>query len=416
MSAHIEKARLLMAQSRFELATKELRQQLAEEPDDPFAHALLAICLGEQKPPSAESLRSARTAVSLAPDFPFAHYVLAGVLHDCDKLSEAEQAIREAIRLEPQDADYFSLLASINLSRRRWAEALQAAEQGLAVDAEHVASINLRAMALGKMNRRYEAGAEIGTALGVDPDNPLTHANQGWHHIELGEYQQATNHFREALRLEPQLDWAREGIVEVLKARNPVYRLMLRYFLWTAKLQGRGLWIMIIGAWLFSRLIRGLINSQPVLAPLLWPIYIAYLIFVLLTWIAKPLFNLTLRFDPLGRIALTREQIKASNWVGALLVVALLGAVVWLVTEAPAALALGIGSGMMTVPVSASLSSDATRGRSRLLAYTVFLAAVGVLTLLLIVAGSELAVLTGALFFLGFFLFGLVANYYAART
>lgn len=113
---------------------------------NPLAYALLALCLGEQKPPPPESLRSARTAVSLAPDLPFTHYVLASVLHhSLDKSSEAEQAIREAIRLDPWDAHYFSLLANINLSRRRWTEAHQAAERGLAIDPEHVESINLRA-------------------------------------------------------------------------------------------------------------------------------------------------------------------------------------------------------------------------------------------------------------------------------
>ena len=42
---------------------------------------------------------------------------------------------------------------------------------------------------------------------------------KAWALIEQGEHEQAMEHFREALRLNPQLDWARQGIVEAMKAR-----------------------------------------------------------------------------------------------------------------------------------------------------------------------------------------------------
>ena len=35
------------------------------------------------------------------------------------------------------------------------------------------------------------------------------------------------------------LDWARVGMIEALKARNPVYRLLLLYFLWMSRLARR---------------------------------------------------------------------------------------------------------------------------------------------------------------------------------
>jgi hypothetical protein len=36
-----------------------------------------------------------------------------------------------------------------------------------------------------------------------------------------------------------------------------------------------------------------------------------------MTWIASPLFNLLLRFNKFGRMALSREQRIESNWIGA---------------------------------------------------------------------------------------------------
>ena len=61
---------LLFQQSRYELAETELRQALAAEPDDAYAHAVLALCLIERKQPN-EATDEARQAIHLAPDMPF---------------------------------------------------------------------------------------------------------------------------------------------------------------------------------------------------------------------------------------------------------------------------------------------------------------------------------------------------------
>jgi DMSO reductase anchor subunit len=44
-----------------------------------------------------------------------------------------------------------------------------------------------------------------------------------------------------------------------------------------------------------------------------------------MTWMASPFFNLLLRLNRFGRLALSREQTVASNWLGLCLLVALLG-------------------------------------------------------------------------------------------
>ncbi|MDF1515236.1 MAG: hypothetical protein P1S60_15615 [Anaerolineae bacterium] len=43
---------------------------------------------------------------------------------------------------------------------------------------------------------------------------------------------------------------------------------------------------------------------------------------VVITWIAQPLFALLVRFNRLGRLALPKEEITASNWVALCLLVA----------------------------------------------------------------------------------------------
>ena len=412
---HIERARVLMEQERHELAEGELRRHILASPDDATAHAMLALCLSGQKKHKA-AIEAARRAVSLAPNFPYAHYALAWVYNNADRLAEAEKAIGEAIRLDPEEADYFAVLSSIKLQRRRWQEALEAAETGLYFEPEHVGCINLRAMALNHLGLSDEAAVAIEGALGVEPENALTHANRGWQEVHRGDYERAMTHFREALRIDAQLEWAREGVVEVLKARNPIYRVMLRYFLWSSRLSGRATWLFIIGFYVLSRVIRTGIRARPELAPILWPVYGLYLAFVLMTWIARPLFDLLLRLDPVGRVVLSKKQIAASNWVGAAIVLGLVGLVLGLLTGAPSFYLLAAGSGMMTMPIAGAFAADTPRARRVLPAYAVGLGAVALVAFALSFYDFDAAMIFGTLFLLGFFIYGWVANALTIRT
>lgn len=315
MNPHLERGLLLYQQSRHELAEAELRQALAAEPHEPYAHALLGLCLA-QREQLTEAAEEVRQAIHLAPDFSFAHYAHARVLYDRNHYPEALAAIQEAIRLDSVDVDYFSLLAGIHFDERRWPEALKAAEQGLQLDAAHVGCTNLRAMALVKLGRKAEAGTTIDAALAKNPENAITHANQGWTLLEKGEPKQALEHFRESLRLDPENQWARHGIVEALKARNFIYAVMLKYFLWMSKLSRRMQWGIILVGYFGSRGLSALAESNPALAPWVLPLRIMYITFAVLTWTAYPMFNLMLRLNRFGRLALTPEQNTQANWVG----------------------------------------------------------------------------------------------------
>ncbi len=331
-NAHLERGILLFQQSRHELAEEQLRLALAQEPDDAHAHALLALCLIEREkldPASDE----ARQAVLLAPDYAFAHYAVAKAAQARNRHADALTAIQEAIRLDPWDADYRAFLAATHFTEYRWQEALSAAESGLEIDAEHITCTNLRAMALVKLGRRAEAGATIDAALAKNPDNAVTHANQGWTYLEANNPTKALEHFREALRLDPENEWARQGIVEALKARHFLYALMLRYFLWMAKLSPQAQFGIIVGGWFGNRILGSIAKANPELAPWILPVRILYVVFAILTWIADPLFNLLLRLNKFGKLALSREQIIASNWLGLSIAIALTSLVAYFASD-----------------------------------------------------------------------------------
>ncbi len=349
---------------------------LAEDPNEARAHGLLAICLA-QREAFREALVEAGQAVHLAPDDPFTHYTLAGVLYHSNRLPEAEQAIQEAIRLDPSDPDYFARLASIRFDQRQWNGALQAAETGLQFDPEHARCINLRAMALVKLGKQDEAGAVLETALQRDPENALTHANQGWRLLERGEHQKALEHFREALRIDPELDYARHGIVESLKARYFIYRIMLGYFLWMAKLSERAQWGVIIGGYIGYRLLRNVAKNNPDLEPWVMPLLILYAAFAILTWIASPLFNLLLRLNRFGRLALLREQVVTSNWVGLCVAGALVSLVLYLTVGGEGALISALVCGLLIPPLATIYQCDPGWPRTTAVAVAIALAAAG---------------------------------------
>lgn len=314
MSANLEKATLLFERNRFREAEEELRFAVAQEPEDGYAHALLAITLSRQGR-HLEAVEMARIARGLTPDDSYCSFAHALVLNEMDKLVEARQAILDAIRMNPYDARYYRVLSQTYAEEHNWSDALSAAEEGLRIDPQSIGCANLRAIALVQLGRKGEAGATISSALERDPSNPYSHANQGWTLLHQNKPQEAMAHFGEALRLEPNMQWAQAGIVEAMKARNYIYRVMLSYFLWMSRLSTRARWGIILGAFFGYRFVTTLSETSPTLASILQPLIYLYLLFVYLTWTSPTLFDLFLRFNKFGRLALPRRKIVASNWV-----------------------------------------------------------------------------------------------------
>lgn len=356
---------LLFQQGRYDDADREFRAALAGEPGHAAAHAMLALCLLRRKNNDprgestalAEATAEAGQAIGTAPFEPFGHYAMACVLFERDRHEEAELAAGEALRLDARNPDYFRLLGAIRFDRRRWAEALWAAEQGLAVEPDHAGCGNLRAMALVKLGRAAEAGAAIDAALARDPDNATTHANRGWTLLHQGDHRKALEHFREALRIDPTSEWARAGIVEALKARYVVYRVMLWYFLWMSRLSSRAQWAIIVGGYFGYQALERLADQNPAVAPYVRPVLIAYVVFAAMTWLADPLFNLLLRLNRFGRLTLSRKQTIASNVIGSLLLAALAALTVWLARGGVGWLALAVVLAVMLLPVSGTFKT-----------------------------------------------------------
>ncbi len=370
---------MLLEQSRDELAEQELRQVLAESPEDAMAHAVLGICLSQRKQ-FAEASQEVESAIHLAPEEPFAFYANAIVLEKRNRFAEAEAAISEAIGMDPYQPHYFAQLSQLQYSQRRWRDALESSEQGLALDPEDANCTNLHAMALVKLGRKIEAGDAIETALKRNPEDAFSHANMGWSLMERGEHEKAMEHFREALRLNPELEWARAGIIEAMKAHYFLYRIMLNWFLWMMKLTHKNQWGVLIGAYIGFQVLVRTNAKHPEWAMWLMPLIIAYVTFALMTWLASPLFNLVLRLNRFGRLALSREQIITSNWVGAGVVGALACVVLHFAPGVTGALLGALAFVFIVFPLSRFYDCDSGTPRTWMVVVIVVMAIIGFFT------------------------------------
>jgi Flp pilus assembly protein TadD len=384
------------------------RQALTAEPDDALAHALLALGLSHLEQ-SKEAVDAGRRAVALAPELSFAHYALGWALLERAEVSAAERSAREALRLDP-DSHGYALLAQIHVRQKRWAEAITAAEKGLQIEPEHPGCANLRALSLGALGRSDEAAAVMTGVLALDPDDAFGLTNRGWLMLRQSRPQEALESFREALRLDPTADWARTGIIEALKARSSLYRLVLSYELWVGSLTARAQWFLILGLFFGGRVVRGLLRSNPELWPVLGPVMALYIFVVFGSWIANPLSNLLLRLNPFGRLALNRAERMASNVVGGCLVAAMIGVAAYALTGIDGWIVVAIVGAFLLVPVGGAARVHGTRAFPALLFACVLLAACGTASSLLVFIGTRTGNVLFGVFLLGTVVYGWGAN------
>ncbi|MFF4416026.1 tetratricopeptide repeat protein [Streptosporangium sp. NPDC001559] len=223
----LERARGLLGLNRPVEAARELRGAIAEDPQHPTAHALLAIALVEQGEVT-EAAAEAGEAVRLAPDSWFTHYAAGQVHHRSGRADRALPAVTASLELNPEYAPIWELLARVHIRSGRWSEAAGAARQGLRIDPEDPDLASLLAVALVMLGDAAEAVPAAALAVRLDPESAAAHLAYGRAHLAFGDPGVAADAFRETLRLNPGFDHARDLLVLALKRRNPLYRMLTR--------------------------------------------------------------------------------------------------------------------------------------------------------------------------------------------
>jgi tetratricopeptide (TPR) repeat protein len=328
MTIHFERAKLLYGQSRYEMSLKELQQALAESLENVEVYTLMALCLSALKK-SSEAIDTAKKAISFAPDWDYPHSVLAHVLSDDNQIDAALLAIKEAIRLNPDYFDYFTKLSHLYCRQELWDEALTAATMGLQMNPESVDCLHNRGVALWKLGRFAEAKLCLNGSLALYPEHKYSYCNLGWIFLEEGKPSDfVLEYFQQALRIDPNFTYAHEGILAVLKAKNPIYRMMMPYRRWILHL-GRYDFFGYITCLLF---IGRLLFNICVKHPWVWLVTVPYFIFIILALFSEPLLNLLLQLDPYGRLVISQTDKETSLFFNFVTLPLLILIILWVMT------------------------------------------------------------------------------------
>lgn len=316
MSPDFTRAQLLRERGRHEEAVAVLLSHLAHHPEDPAAFIELALNRSEITGQRQLALEDARTATGLMPGHPYPLSLQSRILSELERPKEALPLAESATSLDPEFVHAWNskCLAFIGLSR--WKEAEDCARTSLSLDADDESASNLLSLALRLQNRLDESESESKRRLARNPENAFSFANAGWAALQRGDIKGAESHFKEALRINPELTHARSGLKQSYRARSLFFRLFLKWSFFLQRFSGNNRMAIIIGLIIGFKVLRTLAASVNPL--LVIPVALVYFLFVFGSWLSNGLANFLLLRDPVARLSLDRAERIEGAAMGAL--------------------------------------------------------------------------------------------------
>lgn len=339
---------------RYADAESAFKEALAQEPNDAFALHQLAACQFHQAKREREALVTIDSAIAIEPNDADHHVLRSYILSHLDRPKDGLLAARTALGLEPTHTGAFTAEAQVHLLTEQWPLAEASARQALALDADNSAAANQLAQALRLQNKLGENAAHLAGMLARDPENPFTHSNAGWAALQRGERREAETHFREALRLDPDFEPARDGLLTSFRARSPIYRTYLRYCFFMQRLSAKSRWAVILGLFLGVQYAKSVPGGFIITA--------FYMLFVLWVWVAKPFGNFFLLFDSFARYALRPAEKREAVAVGGGLLAGLAILATGAALGAAPVVLLGLGFIAAAFPLSMTFTNGSRLG------------------------------------------------------
>lgn len=276
-----------------EQAMDALRQALAQDPDFADAHALLAICLLDQRRLHAAS-HEAGLALAQEPDLALAHYAKARILIGQRKFQDAKKHLELIIGENPQVVEFHRSLALLyELTRREDLrhETLQRALTLDPQDAETLAQISRYHMDHGDVDAAQRYAQE---ALQAMPEQEDALIAMGHVLLKRKRLNDAREHAIWALRHNPANAQALH-LLAAVKARNSLWLgLWWRYNSWMSSLGDSRSILVLLFAFIVYR-IASIASADLGHAQLSNVINFLWLGLVLYTFIAPQIFHKALK-------------------------------------------------------------------------------------------------------------------------
>ena len=358
------RTQIYLDQGRYDEAAKLLREQLASSPDDVVILLQLATCYYQDDSDEGNNkrgLEAIESAIRLEPEFAPAHGLHARLLADQKKYVPALAAARQAIALDPYDSDCHGAEAVVHAKRQHWALAEEAAKRGLAIDAEDNPCSAILTHALLMQGKTAEHQEEVSYRMSRDPEDPYTHFNMGLATLRAGDHRQAEVHLKEALRLQPDFEPARQLLLEAFRSRSPLYRGFLKFSFALSKLPPHYRTGAVIAIYLVYRTLRSALDTAaPMAAAVLTYIWISFSLF---SFIGRGLGNLIILCDRSARLALNPRETWEGLCVGLPVALSLLTLIAGIALNLPTLLVLTACLIAPAVPASVYFQADRRAGQ-----------------------------------------------------
>lgn len=361
MSSSLTRAQQLRDFRRHEEAVALLHAHLAQNPDDPSAFLELAMNRMEIEGAKPLALEDARRATGLLPGHSFPLALQSRILSSLDREKEALPLADSAIAIDPEDPYSWNSKALALCGLHRWNDAEQSARQALALDPDDETASNLLAHTLRLQKKLNESESESRRRLARDPENAFSFANSGWAALQRGQVKEAEDFFKEALRLDPSMSYAKEGLKESFRARSAFYRLFLRWVFFIQQFSQKNRMFIIIALLFGFKIVKGLAAAVHPL--LVIPVVILYYAFLFGTWLSNGLANFLILKDPVARMSLDSGEKVEGVAVGTLF---LGGLLVFIGGMAAGMMPVAVAGGAMMVaaiPVTLIFTNESIPGR-----------------------------------------------------
>jgi len=128
--------------------------------------------------------------------------------------------LSSALTLEPAEEDRATICSYLGVCFKemgRYRQALEVLEKGLSIDPARTDILNLMGFCRFKLGDHERAIEHFKTLLDLDPSSAIDYANIAVNYREMGDTQKAVEYFEMALALDPTIDFARQGLVELLQ-------------------------------------------------------------------------------------------------------------------------------------------------------------------------------------------------------
>ncbi|CAL2088623.1 tetratricopeptide repeat protein [Tenacibaculum sp. 190524A02b] len=380
MNSYYEKGVQLFNLNRYKEASKYLKDSLTETPNDFYAQYYLALCFHHLD--EFDNLKQIAIAlVGQYPDSDEAHYLLSIYYLSIDNIDKAYEYINSAISLDSYEATYFGYKSLILIQKKEYTKALNTANQGLSIDAKNTLCLNTRTKALTKLQRKEDAFETLQNTLQNNPEDYFTRANAGWTNLELGNYKIAKVHFQEALQKDPNNEYAKEGMLEAIKAKNIVYRSFLKYSFWMEKKSSKYQWGIFISLYLLYRFSTKL-SSEFGFSFMIPIIALLYFSFVLGSWIITPVSNAILLSDTYSKYLLNNKDKNAAYSFILLFSIAILSIFVYYYFNTPHLLFFVIATFSSIIPITHSIQKSSISIKNIGFLYGLIIFAIGIFNLI----------------------------------